>query len=314
MNVKVTKDYRCTGILRECVQQPIQLLYIGAQLTRRAINYYNMEFYRSCYCNSTCFCTCSLEAEHNNLSENALMPLKEECEVLNEMEEKEQYDFLTAEESLSWPQTFSQKTGAKSNFTPFHCEKSLNEHGNLEVQMKIHAEKKPFICQLCGISFTQKGNLKRHMRIHSGEKPYTCQQCGKSFTQKRILNRHMRIHAGEKPYTCQQCGKSFSRKGNLNFHMRVHTGENPFTCQQCGISFTHKGSLNRHMRIHTGEKPYTCQQCGKSFNRKGNLNYHMRVHTGENPFTCQQCGISFTQKGSLNRHMTKLHCIESTQS
>uniref|UniRef100_A0A8C2C056 C2H2-type domain-containing protein n=1 Tax=Cyprinus carpio TaxID=7962 RepID=A0A8C2C056_CYPCA len=183
-----------------------------------------------------------------------LMLLKEECIVPNETEEKEQYethDFKTGEESFSWPQikeTFSQKTahktGTTSCFTPFHSEKSFNEHGNLKVHMGIQTGKKPFTCQLCGKSFTQKVNLNRHMRIHTGEKPYICKQCGKSFDQHGNLKVHMRVHTGGKPYTCKQCGKSFNRKGDLNDHMRVHTGEKPYTCHQCGKSFTQKVNLN----------------------------------------------------------------------
>ncbi|XP_052407396.1 gastrula zinc finger protein XlCGF49.1 [Carassius gibelio] len=182
--------------------------------------------------------------------------LKGECKVLNEIVEEEQY------------------------------EKSLNEYGNLKIDM----------------------------RIHSGKKRFTCQQCGNRFTQKGILSRHKRIHSGEKPFTCQQCGKSFSEHGSLKAHMRIHSGESPFICQQCGKGFIQKVSLNRHMKIHTGEKPFVCHQCGESFDKKGDLSYHMKIHTGEDPFTCQQCGKTFTLKGNLNRHMRNLHCIESTQS
>ncbi len=65
------------------------------------------------------------------------MPMKKECIVPNEMEEKVQYethhDFITRVESFSWSQTektFSEKTthrtGTKSCVTPFHCEKRVS--------------------------------------------------------------------------------------------------------------------------------------------------------------------------------------------
>ena len=61
--------------------------------------------------------------------------------------------------------------------------------------MRIHYERKTFICELCDKAFFDDYTLKRHIRVHTGEKPFICSLCGKACNQLSNLKSHMwRMH------------------------------------------------------------------------------------------------------------------------
>lgn len=102
--------------------------------------------------------------------------------------------------------------------------KKNNSHLNLATKnlflvthMQVHANDKPFTCNICNKGFSRKSNLNRHLLSHTNEKLFTCKLCDRGFSQKSHLSRHFQIHTIEKPpITCNVCNRSFYRKSHLN--------------------------------------------------------------------------------------------------
>lgn len=201
---------------------------------------------------------------------------------------------------------------------------------------RIHAEKKPFGCSVCGKTLVNKVTLKRHMRNHRLVKPFGCSVCDKTFVAKGSVKRHMKVHTGEKPFSCSVCRKRLESRRALRRHMRIHRLGERFSCSICDKTFVGKGSVSRHMKLHTGEKPFSCSFCGKSFIQKVHLQSHMKIHarwkpssvcgdgfnekprptnhtaedTGEKPFGCSVCGRRYAWKGNLKRHKNACQASE----
>ncbi|XP_046407611.1 zinc finger protein 260-like [Ischnura elegans] len=146
---------------------------------------------------------------------------------------------------------------------------------------EMHAEGKPYACNICSDRFSQSSDLSKHMKRHDARRRHSCNVCGYSCDRKNNLAVHMRTHTGERPFPCDVCGKAFTTKKALKMHCRSHTGEKPYACGICNKCFYANGDLTKHMRSHTGEKPYSCSLCKKSFSLKSSLDRHNHTHTGK---------------------------------
>ncbi|XP_069974178.1 gastrula zinc finger protein XlCGF57.1-like [Penaeus vannamei] len=182
------------------------------------------------------------------------------------------------------------------------CGKKFSSRSGIEVHMRVHTKEKPYMCDICNRSFPYKGCLVNHVKIHTLEKPYNCEICNKNFSVNNHLVRHMAVHL-KKTFSCDTCNKAFPRKIFLERHIRVHTKEKPYSCEICNKAFTEKGTLTRHMAVHSNEKPFSCDICNKAFPTKMNLVRHWRVHTKEKPYSCEICNRAFSEKSHVVRHI-----------
>lgn len=89
--------------------------------------------------------------------------------------------------------TSSETSGSANYVLCPVCKKRIR---NLRQHMKIHSEKKPFICSICQKTFKFKCNLRTHCLLHTGDVPFSCKLCGCGFRQKSNLKVHyLRKHS-----------------------------------------------------------------------------------------------------------------------
>lgn len=65
----------------------------------------------------------------------------------------------------------------KSHTCRRHCRKAFDTWYKIRRHLRIHAEFRPYQCELCDKSFYDLHKLKRHKLIHTGVKPYQCHIC-----------------------------------------------------------------------------------------------------------------------------------------
>lgn len=187
------------------------------------------------------------------------------------------------------------------------CKKVIFTKRGFLRHIRVHFDKRPCKCDLCGKSYRIEQDLARHIRdVHEGLKKYTCDICGRAFANKGTKDDHRRIHTGERPYACEHCPKMFRTLNSIYIHNRVHTDYKPHKCSYCNKYFRSRQRLTHHETTHTGIKAFPCEICGKTFSVKGEVVRHRAIHNEEKPFDCI-CGMKFGQKRYLRNHIKQHH-------
>ena len=163
---------------------------------------------------------------------------------------------------------------------------------------KVHIDKEPFNCNICGKKMQSYSQLKKHQ---TKRKSYKCELCEFSTHLPYSLTAHKRTHEIHK---CDQCNFSTDRFHYLTRHKKIHANEkdSKFKCEWCGYRTQWLTNFVTHKRIHTGEKPFKCSFCDYRARRKGDVKVHEMKHTGERPFKCDICEFTTTTASGLKEH------------
>lgn len=185
----------------------------------------------------------------------------------------------------------SQTTISKPHISQKHVKRK--DDITPEQSQTESADKKVFICEVCGAIFKSSSSMKTHRFLHE-ERKFECDVCKKRFHRKDVLQEHLRVHQ-DANFPCSICGKKYKTKKSLYVHSLIHKGSKRFACGECGKEFFQKGNLFKHVQTHTSERMYVCEYCEKSFSSKEYFNIHVLTHTQGKIFQCDACKRSFVK-------------------
>ena len=118
-----------------------------------------------------------------------------------------------------------------------------------------------FDCGTCGYRLSSKQTLLWHMNVHAEIKPFECDICHNSFHTPNHLQSHRRashdssVIYSTSSFQCETCGCRLRAAQNLVWHMNIHNGIKPFECDICHLSFAIPFMVRNHRRsAHPQEK------------------------------------------------------------
>lgn len=154
-------------------------------------------------------------------------------------------------------QSQAQRQQQETKFNP-----SVEPFVNLPPRYPVTDDRKPFVCQKCGISFARESALASHARIHGGDSPFDCETCGHRFWDRVMLQEHIRQrHAANLVAAPTEIS---ALTDNVATHLEDADQDNiveedvegQYYCDNCGVMFQKRELLKRHIKqVHSVREP-----------------------------------------------------------
>ena len=210
----------------------------------------------------------------------------------------------------------AEKHGGEGRFMCDICGSAKKDATTLKVHMLTHSEEKPFKCKLCDYAGKQKRFLDIHyVRVHENKKHFVCDQCGKGYNDKLGLTRHLRSKhlksakaRNIQATKCEVCNKILVSKDSYKRHMLLqHTNMPKLKCNVCKYEAKELGTLKDHV-IGSHGKRLQCLFCSFSAPRHSRIISHTKSkHPDMYAFKCEVCDLTSDDVHMLNEHMINIH-------
>ncbi|XP_013138097.1 PREDICTED: zinc finger protein 585A-like [Papilio polytes] len=183
-------------------------------------------------------------------------------------------------------------------------------------QIRIHAVKREYKCDICEKSFKTKSRLESHIVTHNStlaRKLSFCTTCNVQYKNIYVFRNHLKNSANhsERTYECKECKKKFASKVYWRKHWEFyHLQKSQFKCEICNKLFISDWRLKNHRQTQHGvtrNRNHTCNICGKKFYTQSTLRGHQLTHSEERSYMCEDCGDTFKQRPALYTHSRLVH-------
>ncbi|XP_065091053.1 zinc finger protein 836-like [Ochlerotatus camptorhynchus] len=202
---------------------------------------------------------------------------------------------------------------------------SVEPFVNLPPRFPVIDDRKPFVCQKCGVSFAREKALASHARIHGGDSPFDCETCGHRFWDRVMLQEHIRQrHAANLVAApLEEAGipsvMTITRDEADQASSNEEEVEGQYYCDSCGTMFQRRELLKRHIKqVHAVREqkyePISQIVRQRQQHQKQRLeeddneeeedteNQYEEETESQQPLSCNVCGDTFVEALDLLAH------------